>query len=228
MKSKKTNNVGLLYLKTYNLLQVFGWSYILYKFVVNDFSSTTEANLWQNVKWPVVIFQHAALLEIIHAATGLVKSNPVLTTFQVFSRIIVVSGVLLATPNNYAASSYGLPLAILAWSITEIIRYLFYYMNLNEFVPYFLTWLRYTLFIVLYPIGVTGELLCIYSAVNYANSHPEFWSYKLPNSWNFIFSYYFILITIMLSYIPLFPQLYLHMFAQRRKIIGGETSKKAN
>lgn len=77
--------------------------------------------------------------------TGLVKSNPVITTFQVFSRIIVVSGVLLATPDSYAASSFGVPLAILAWSITEIIRYSFYYLNLNNFVPYFLTWLRYVI-----------------------------------------------------------------------------------
>lgn len=45
-------------------MYICSWSYILYKFVVNDFSSTTETNLWQNVKWPVVIFQHAALLEV--------------------------------------------------------------------------------------------------------------------------------------------------------------------
>lgn len=77
--------------------------------------------------------------------TGLVKSNPIITTFQVFSRIIIVSGVLLATPDTYAASSFGFPLAILAWSITEIIRYSFYYLNLNNFVPYFLTWLRYVI-----------------------------------------------------------------------------------
>lgn len=35
-------------------------------------------------------------------------------------------------------------------------------------------------------------------------------------------------IIIFFLNITVFPQLYLHMFAQRRKIIGGETSKKAN
>lgn len=79
----------------------------------------------------------------MHAATGLVKSNPMLTAIQVFSRVIVVSGVLLATPDNYAASCYGVPLALLAWSITEIIRYLYYFLNLVGFVPHVLTWLRY-------------------------------------------------------------------------------------
>ncbi|XP_034185873.1 3-hydroxyacyl-CoA dehydratase 1 [Osmia lignaria lignaria] len=226
MKSKKPSNVATLYLKAYNLIQVFGWSYILYKFLINDFT-VSEPNLWRNVKWPVIIFQHAAFLEIIHAATGIVKSNPILTIFQVFSRVIIVSAVLLATPYEHAASSPGLPLAILAWSITEIIRYLFYFMNLSGFVPYFLTWLRYTLFIILYPIGVTGELLCLYAAIKYAGSHPEAWSYTLPNACNFTFSYYITLIIVGLTYIPVFPQLYLHMFAQRRKILGVDASKKA-
>lgn len=61
---------------------------------------------------------------------------------------------------------------------------------------------RYTLFIVLYPIGITGELLCIFSATKYAKAQPEAWSYVLPNTWNFTFSYYLILIIIMLTYIP--------------------------
>ncbi|XP_076179655.1 3-hydroxyacyl-CoA dehydratase 1 [Ptiloglossa arizonensis] len=225
MKSKKSSSVGTLYLKIYNLVQVFGWCYIFYKFLQNDFSSTTGPDLWQSVKWPVIIFQHAALLEVVHAALGLVKSNPALTGFQVLSRVAVVSAVLLATPDNYAASSPGLPLALLAWSITEIIRYLYYFTNLIKFVPYFLTWLRYTLFIVLYPIGVTGELLCTYAATQYAKAYPQAFNYMFPNSWNFI--YYYMLIGIMLIYIPVFPMLYLHMISQRRKILGGSTHKKA-
>ncbi|KOC70617.1 3-hydroxyacyl-CoA dehydratase PHS1 [Habropoda laboriosa] len=157
MTTKKSSNFATSYLKGYNLAQVFGWSYILYKFITNDFSSTSEAHLWQNIKWPVIIFQHAAALEIFHTVLGLVKSNPVLTTFQVLSRVIIVSGAFLATPNNYAVSSSGMPLAILAWSITEIIRYLFYFLNLNS----------------------------------------------------------------------VFPQLYCHMVAQRRKVLGSDASKKA-
>ena len=73
---------------------------------------------------------------------GLVRSNPVITTFQVLSRVMVVCGVILATPDNYAAASPGLPIAILAWSVTEIIRYSFYFTNLIGFVPQFIIWLR--------------------------------------------------------------------------------------
>lgn len=54
---------------------------------------------------------------------------------------MVVCGVLLATP--IGLTSPGVPFAILAWSITEIIRYGYYGLNLIKIVPHFLIWLRY-------------------------------------------------------------------------------------
>lgn len=77
---------------------------------------------------------------------------------------------------------------------------------------------RYTTFIALYPIGVTGELLCLYSAQTYTQNN-KLWSAELPNRYNFTFSYHYFLWITMLLYIPLFPQLYLHMFALRKKVL---------
>lgn len=78
---------------------------------------------------------------------------------------------------------------------------------------------------MLYPIGVTGELLCFYYAQSYARDHTV-WSVELPNKLNATFSYYYFLWLVMLLYIPLFPQLYLHMFAQRKKVLGPELASK--
>ncbi|PNF27406.1 hypothetical protein B7P43_G16911 [Cryptotermes secundus] len=160
---------------------------------------------------------------ILHAATKLVPSNVLITVFQVFSRVLVVCGVLLATPTG--PTSPGLPLALVAWSITEVVRYLYYALNLLGTVPYLLVWCRYTLFIALYPIGVTGELLCLYAAQAYV-AQKKLWSLEMPNALNLTFSYHYFLLFIMFLYIPLFPQMYLHMFAQRRKVITDGTSKK--
>jgi len=55
---------------------------------------------------------------------------------------MVVVGVILATPYKYAAASPGLPLALIAWSITEIIRYFYYFAYLFNIVPHILVWLR--------------------------------------------------------------------------------------
>lgn len=90
----------------------------------------------------------------------------------------------------------------------------------------FLTTCRYTTFIALYPIGVTGELLCLYWAQSYASS-SKIWSIEMPNPLNFTFSYYYFLWIVMLAYIPMFPQLYLHMFALRKKVLGKSNASDA-
>jgi len=213
----KQNLLTKLYLLGYNGIQVAGWSYILYQLYVYYLVGVPNQSLWNYIGWSVIIFQNAAVLEILNASCGFVKSNPILTTFQVFSRVMVVCGVVMATPD--AKESPGLPLALLAWSITEIIRYGYYALNIVNMVPYILIWLRYTTFIALYPIGVTGELLCFYWAQNYAKNNSV-WSVNMPNKYNATFSYFYLLWIVMVSYIPIFPQLYLHMFAQRKKFVG--------
>lgn len=221
------------YLFTYNAVQVVGWSYILYQLVNYYLLQGPEFRagipLWDYTRVAVIIFQNAAFVEILNACFGLVKSNPMLTLFQVFSRMMLVVGVVMATPT--AKVSPGLPIALFAWCITEIIRYGYYALNIIKFVPHILVFLRYTTFIVLYPVGVTGELLCFWWAQRYAKT-TSVWSIEMPNIYNATFSYFTLLWIVMLGYIPLFPQLYMHMFAQRRKILGGgdkkSTPKKAN
>ncbi|EPY77281.1 hypothetical protein CB1_001278014 [Camelus ferus] len=109
-------------------------------------------------------------------------------------------------------------LFVIAWTVTEIIRYSFYTFSLLNHLPYLIKWARYTLFIVLYPMGVSGELLTIYAALPFVRQ-AGLYSISLPNKYNFSFDYYAFLILIMISYIPIFPQLYYHMIHQRRKIL---------
>jgi very-long-chain (3R)-3-hydroxyacyl-CoA dehydratase len=56
-------------------------------------------------------------------------------------------------------------LAVTSWSLVEVPRYLFYALNIFNAVPYPLLWLRYSLFAVLYPTGITGELGCMYHSI---------------------------------------------------------------
>lgn len=53
-------------------------------------------------------------------------------------------------------------MACTSWALVEVPRYAFYAMNLLGSVPYPLFWLRYSLFAILYPTGITGELGCMY------------------------------------------------------------------
>lgn len=211
------SKLGKAYLLLYNGLQTVGWTYLLAISAIHFLNRGTLDTFWYEIKWTVIIFQNAALLEVFHALIGLVPSGVFLTLMQVYSRVFVVCGILLAT--EAAPVSPGLPLCIVAWSITEIIRYSYYALNLIKAVPDILIYLRYTLFVILYPIGVTGELLCMYYAQEEV-SRTNMWSYSLPNDYNFVFNYRFVIIATMLSYIPFFPMLYGHMFVQRKKILG--------
>lgn len=224
-KSNGPNPLVKIYLLAYNFGQVFGWSYLLLQIIGHYLSINKTTSLWETVEWTVILFQNAAIIEVINVALGFVKSNLLLTFFQVMSRVLVVVGVLIATPTG--PQSPGLPLCLLAWTITEIIRYLFYALNLIDAVPHLLIWCRYTFFIALYPIGITGELLCIYWAQSWV-AESKLWSFELPNALNFTFSYQYWLLFLMFLYIPLFPQLYLHMFGQRKKILGGGGGSKSD
>lgn len=211
------------YLILYNGAQFAGWSYLLYQVIKHYATGNDITTLWDTVRPTVMIFQNAAVLEVFHVIWGLVKSSPVVTAMQVASRVMVVCGVLAATPT--APQSPGLPLLLFCWSITEIIRYLFYTLNLISYVPYAVVWCRYTFFYALYPFGVTGELLCFYAAQSFAKQTKLF-SIELPNRANFTFSYHYLLLGIMASYVPLFPKMFFHMVSQRKKTIGGSSDKK--
>ncbi|XP_036345194.1 very-long-chain (3R)-3-hydroxyacyl-CoA dehydratase hpo-8 [Rhagoletis pomonella] len=210
------------YLFLYNAVQVAGWSLILFQlinfYLLQGPEFRAQVSLWDYTYLAVIVFQNAAIVEIVNAAFGLVKSNPVITAFQVLSRMMVVIGVVMATPSGKV--SPGLPIALFAWAVTEILRYGYYALNILNVMPYIVVFLRYTTFIALYPIGVTGELLCFWWAQSYAKSNT-IWSWQLPNKWNATFSYFTLLWIVMLFYIPLFPQMYLHMFAQRKKVLNG-------
>jgi len=203
------------YLALYNASQAAGWSFLLYQTVVH-LVTTGPAGLYPATRLTLQVFQTGAVLEIVHAATGLVRSPVMVTVQQVFSRVYVTWAILALCPPSQA--SLGFPLLLFAWTITEIIRYSMYAINLFSSPPYFLTWLRYTFFIIAYPVGVTGELLASYSAMLYS-SEKGLLSITLPNSLNFTFSFPLLILGIMLMYIPLFPPMYLHMFAQRKKVL---------
>lgn len=225
------------YLVLYNVVQCLGWAFLVTRLVPectrlwnaesrfttgtpedNDNDDDDSHRLYEAVALPLKVFQTAAVLEIVHAAVGLVRSNPLLTAFQVFSRVFVTWAVLHSVPE--AQACLGLPLLLWAWIITEIIRYAYYAGNLLGWTPYLVIWLRYTLFIGLYPLGVTGELWCSYVSLDRIQ-RQGLYTVSLPNPWNVTFNYYAVLILIMLSYIPLFPQLYFHMFRQRKKVLLG-------
>mmetsp|Transcript_7215 Transcript_7215/g.30719 ORF Transcript_7215/g.30719 Transcript_7215/m.30719 type:complete len:219 (+) Transcript_7215:34-690(+) len=211
---------GNAYLVFYNVAQFVGWGYILYQLVLNFANGYDPSTLWESVGCALMIFQNAAVLEIVHSLVGLVRSPVGTTLMQVFSRVVVTTIVCYNIPE--ARVDHNFAMIMFAWSVTEVVRYSFYAFNLVGRVPYPLVWMRYTFFYVLYPLGVSGEIWTIIIALpitierNVLGMHDFGTPYILAG----------LFVVALLGYIPGFPMLYNYMRVQRRKVIGGAGSKK--
>jgi len=82
---------------------------------------------------------------------------------------------------------------ILSWSLVEIFRYMFYAFALltgdaTKKTPYPLFFLRYSLFAILYPTGITGELTVFFKAAADASFPPDSYGSALISFADFFYS----------------------------------------
>ena len=82
---------------------------------------------------------------------------------QVASRLLLVWGVVDTFP--FLAKSAAYSSMLIAWSVTEVVRYSYFVFTLSGYSPGLISWLRYNLFYVLYPLGISSECWLIYKAV---------------------------------------------------------------
>jgi very-long-chain (3R)-3-hydroxyacyl-CoA dehydratase len=125
----------------------------------------------------------------------------ILLTFYllVFSRVWTLWAVMNISPMVWESPFFAL--ACTSWALVEVPRYLFYAVNILGSVPYPLFWLRYSLFSVLYPTGITGELGCMYKAIMYLKpASPSLDALlKLPTERLVLFVS---IIFVVLTYVP--------------------------
>lgn len=114
--------------------------------------------------YPILCLVRSASYKLkLPSAAGLVRSSLFTTVIQVFSRLLLVWGVVNAYPQATSPSPFYSSMLV-AWSFTEIVRYSYFVLNLRGEVPGFMTWLRYNAFYPLYPIGIGSELILIWKA----------------------------------------------------------------
>lgn len=106
---------------------------------------------------------------------GIVRAPLATTALQVLSRIILVWAVV--DPFPFVALSPFYSSMLFAWSVTEVIRYSYFALNLSGWHPRFMTWLRYNTFFVLYPIGISSEWALCYQALGPASKISDLHKY---------------------------------------------------
>lgn len=176
------------YLIAYNLLQFAGWMGIL-------ITGRLDLLMW---------FQTIQLLEVVHCMIGFVKSSAIQTFMQILSRIIILWVALVPYPET--RQTIGLDMILWAWPLAETTRYIYYALNLMKLNLYIVTWARYTFFIGLYPLGVSGELLILLKLIPILARTGDL-DIALPNKYNVSFCAHYAIILLMLTYVPCkYPQ----------------------
>ncbi|GMI97071.1 hypothetical protein like AT5G59770 [Hibiscus trionum] len=210
-----------LYLFAYNSLQAFGWTISLFR-ILTSFTATNSVNAaYASAGDLICLLQTCAFLEVVHGAIGIVPSGVLFPLMQWSGRTHFLLAIIRQIHEVQEVPAVFI--TFFAWSLTEVIRYSHYALNIFGGCPSWLTYLRYTTFIVLYPMGLApGEMWLMYQALRFIkekNLYGDFFA-NLP------FSYYDFVMVVLFIYPFLWLNLYLHLFKQRRSKLGKHHKKK--
>jgi len=208
------------YLIAYNVIQASAWT-IVARAIVKASYGTTNETPYDAARDVLVTFQMISLLEVAHAIVGITKTPIGSALMQWLGRTHVLMCALDPIKALHATSAATTLAA--AWACTEVVRYPSYAMALYSKCPAWLNWLRYTIFIPLYPIGAGAEMKLMYDARAYARE-KRMYSISMPNAMNFAFDYATFLNGLLIVYPFLFYSLYAYMFAQRKNKLGHVSS----
>ncbi|KAH6564989.1 hypothetical protein BASA50_001612 [Batrachochytrium salamandrivorans] len=213
-----THSLITAWLIAYNVASFAGWAYVLYQISISMvYSGGNYEASYASVGHLLSIVQLCALLEVVHAFVGAVKSPVGTTAMQVASRLFLIALCYLL-PNTGIREHVAFTTMVLAWSITEVVRYSYYAASLmNVHVP-LLTWARYTFFYLLYPLGAGSELWLV--VVSITSAYQES-----------LWAYYFLVFATVVLYMSGLYIMYTYMIRQRSKYLNGDvagsSSKKA-
>eukprot|EP00918_Siedleckia_nematoides_P072705 GHVU01158676.1.p1 GENE.GHVU01158676.1~~GHVU01158676.1.p1 ORF type:complete len:227 (-),score=4.91 GHVU01158676.1:418-1098(-) len=219
-----------LYLVSYNIGLWLCWARVALltaqSLALRDFSDVAMRNYWAVIGVPVMIAQTLAIMEVVHAALGLVRSPPAVTALQVFSRLQIVWVIWYGIPAT--RDVVYLLVTVVAWTVIELIRYLFYAADIVGQCPFILKWARYTGFIVLYPMGIYGEVRSMVHAMPYMLADARYLAFPspMPNAYNFEVNVYYLYVFALLLYVPGSIHLYRYMLSQRKKKLYHEKERK--
>ncbi|XP_044504943.1 very-long-chain (3R)-3-hydroxyacyl-CoA dehydratase 2 [Mangifera indica] len=210
-----------LYLFTYNSLQALGWAVSLFSLLSNFLSTNSIHGAYESTGQLIWLLQICSFLEVIHGVVGIVPSGVLFPFMQWGGRTLFFLSIVRTIDEVQKLPSVFI--TFIAWSLSEVIRYPFYALNSIGTCPSWITYLRYTAFIVLYPIGLfPGEMWLMYEAlpcIKKKNLFADFFG-VLP------FSYYNFLRVMLVCYPFLWLKLYLHLFKQRGSKLGKNHKKK--
>lgn len=214
-----------VYLILYNLCQFIGFMYILIVIGIrwsrdgpDSMSGTYEAvgNAYKFVQ----LLQY---MEVMHPLFGYTKGGAMVPFMQITGRAFILFAMIDHEPRMMTKPVVFYVFII--WAIIEIVRYPYYLTQLLKIDIPILTWLRYSLWIPLYPLGVLCEGVIILRNIPYFEETKRL-TLPMPNKWNMSFHMpTFMYLYLIFLILPGIFFVMTHMQSIRAKKLGGRRTK---
>ncbi|XP_048887207.1 very-long-chain (3R)-3-hydroxyacyl-CoA dehydratase isoform X1 [Brienomyrus brachyistius] len=217
-RSPKDPYLGLKrgYLFMYNLVQFLGFSWIFVNMTVRLFILGQDSlyDTFHTIADMMYFCQILAVVEVVNPALGIVRTGLMPPLIQLVGRNVILFVIFgsLEDMQNKAVVFFVFYL----WSIIEIFRYPYYMLACISTEWSVLTWLRYSLWIPLYPMGVLAEAVAVIQSLPIFDETRLF-SIPLPESLGNSLSFsYSLQIYLVLMFLGLFVN-FRHLFRQRKR-----------
>ncbi|KAK6309427.1 hypothetical protein J4Q44_G00208900 [Coregonus suidteri] len=206
------------FLFTYNLVQFLGFSWIFVNMTIRLIVLGQDSlyDTFYTISDVMFFCQILASVEVLNAMFGVVETAVVPAFIQVVGRNFILFIIFgsLDEMHNKAVVFFVFYL----WSSIEMFRYPFYMLGCIDTEWKTITWLRYTIWIPLYPLGVLAEAVAVVQSISVFDQSRLF-SIPLPKALGLgssvSFSY------VLYIYLPLMVIGLLinvrHLYKQRKK-----------
>nr|XP_057930864.1 very-long-chain (3R)-3-hydroxyacyl-CoA dehydratase isoform X2 [Doryrhamphus excisus] len=221
LKPSQKDEKGFISLKTgflftYNLVQFLGFSWIFFNMTIRlfVFSQDSFYDTFHTISDVMFFCQILAAVEVLNVAFGVVRTGLIPTLIQVVGRnfiLFIIFGSLEEMQNKPVVF-----FVFYLWSAIEIFRYPFYMLRSFNTEWKILTWLRYSLWIPLYPLGVIAEAVALMQSIPIFDETNLF-SIPLPKAIGTSLSFSYVLyMYLILMFLGLFIN-FRHLYKQRRR-----------
>ncbi|XP_058791809.1 very-long-chain (3R)-3-hydroxyacyl-CoA dehydratase [Phymastichus coffea] len=217
-----------VYLIFYNLFQCIGFIYVVSVMAIRYYRDGPDSmkETYEAVGNPMKFIHLLQFLEVMHPLFGYTKGSCFIAFLQVGGRAFILFFMIEAEERMQTKPVVFY--LFLVWTIIEVVRYPYYITHLLDIEMPTLTWLRYTIWMPLYPLGFVFEGIIVLRNIPYFEETGKF-NVSLPNSWNFAFHFpTFMKIYLLMLCIPGMFAMMSHMNSVRYKKLSKPKIKKKN
>lgn len=212
----------------YNLIQFIGFLYIFIVMSIRYYRDGYDSmkGTYETVGNAFKFCQLLQYLEVMHPYFGYTKGSPLMPFLQVTGRNFIL--FVMINAEERMQTKPVIFYLFMIWSSIELVRYPYYITGLMQKSIGWLTWLRYTLWIPLYPLGILCEGIIILRNIPYFEETGRF-TVEMPNKWNGTFDmvmfmkFYLIVLILPVTYFMLNE-----MRKQRTKKLRAKNIRKKN